>query len=166
MNAESGQSWKTAAIRTSSCVLFFGDKMIDKKIVNKLFRLVDKSLKIDDVPVAAIIYCGKKIISCAYNKRNITNRTIDHAEILAILKANKKIKKWRLSNVCMITTLEPCEMCKTVIREARIENVYYLLPKYNYKKQYKCSNFREIEGLETEKKKYKECLSGFFANKR
>ena len=63
-------------------------------------------------------------------------------------------------------TLEPCEMCKVVIKEARIKNVYYLLPRDKSKKQYSKTNFQILSNYEQEKQKYKEILSNFFKKKR
>ena len=97
---------------------------MDKKILDRLFKLADKSLKNDEFPVAAIVYRDNKIISYGYNKRNSSNLTTDHAEIIAIQKANKKLKNWKLTNVCMVVTLEPCDMCKAVIKEYRLDKVY------------------------------------------
>ena len=139
---------------------------MNQKIVDKLFKLVDKSLACDEFPVAAIIYKDDKIISCGYNSRNKTNQTTDHAEINAIKKANKKLKTWKLTNTCMVVTLEPCDMCKSVIKEARIDKVYYIVPRYEYKKQYKRTIFENIEVNNELIDKYKENISTFFTNKR
>lgn len=139
---------------------------MNDKIIKKIFKLAKKSLKKNEFPVAAIIYCGNHIISCGYNTRNLSEQTIDHAEINAIRKANKKLKSWRLTNTCMLVTLEPCDMCKAVIREARIDRVYYLVSRYNYKKQNKCSIFEYLYYNGYEIENYKRDIKNFFVNKR
>lgn len=137
------------------------------KILDKLFKLTQKSLEIDDFPVAAIIYNDKKeIISVAYNKRNKTNRTTDHAEIIAIQKANNKMKTWNLQGLNMIVTLEPCDMCKTVIKEARLNKIYYIVERFKYKKQYKCSVFEKYKTDTIEKEQYIKNIKSFFQSKR
>ena len=118
---------------------------MNKKIVDKLFKMADKSLKKNEFPVAAIVFKDDRIISIGYNKRNKSHNTIDHAEIIAIQKANKKLKSWRLQECSMLVTLEPCEMCKSVIKEARLQNVYYYVERYNYKKQYSRTNFNYVK---------------------
>ena len=135
-------------------------------IIKKLLNLTKKCKKIDEFPVAAIIYDGDKIISKAYNKRNKSNKTTDHAEIIAIQKANKKIKSWKLTNLSMIVTLEPCDMCKTVIKESRIKNVYYLVQRYTFKKQYKCTIFSYLNKNNPEITKYIDEMKHFFDNKK
>ena len=57
------------------------------------------------------------------------NSPLAHAEILAIIKATKRIKTWNLNDCELYVTLEPCEMCKSIINEARIKKVYYILSK-------------------------------------
>lgn len=139
---------------------------MDQKIISKLFKLANRSLSHDGFPVSAIIYDENGIISCGYNKRNRSNKTTDHAEIIAIEKANKKLKNWKLTNKCMIVTLEPCDMCKTVIKEARLTKVYYIIPRYKYKKQYNCTQFEEYNLDDPKREKYLQDISTFFVNKR
>lgn len=136
------------------------------KLLKKLFILAEKSLNNDEFPVSAIIYDENGIISCGYNKRNATRKTTDHAEIIAIEKANKKLKQWNLENKCMVVTLEPCDMCKSVIKEARLKEVNYIVPRYQYKKQYKCTVFNELETESIDKEKYLQNIKSFFNNKR
>ena len=78
-----------------------------------------------DVPIAALIVKNNEIIASATNKREEENRTIAHAEILAIEEANKKLNSWRLDDCDMYVTLEPCPMCMWAIINTRIKNVYF-----------------------------------------
>lgn len=139
---------------------------MNDKIIKKLFKLADKSLANDEFPVAAIIYKDNEIISYGYNKRNASNKTTDHAEIIAIERANKKLKSWRITNTCMLVTLEPCDMCKTVIKEARIDKVFYIVPRCSFKKQNKCTVFENLTLDNDLERKYKEDIETFFAKKR
>ncbi len=88
------------------------------------YKEAKKANKKNEIPVGAVIVKNGKIISKAYNKKNKTNRVIDHAEILAITKANKKLKNWRLDNCEIYITLEPCPMCASAIEQARISKIY------------------------------------------
>ena len=88
------------------------------------YKEAKKENKKNEIPVGAVIVKNGKIISKAYNKKNKTNRVIDHAEILAITKANKKLKNWRLDNCEIYITLEPCPMCASAIEQARISKIY------------------------------------------
>jgi len=77
------------------------------------------------VPVGAVVVKNNKVISYAYNKREKNQIATHHAEILAIQKACKKLKSWRLDDCDMFVTLEPCPMCAGAIINARIKNLYY-----------------------------------------
>ena len=77
------------------------------------------------MPVGAVIVKDNKVISKAYNKREKHQIATHHAEILAIEKACKKLKSWRLDDCDLYVTLEPCPMCAGAILNARIKNVNY-----------------------------------------
>ena len=124
-NVEPGQDWKIAALRPLIHVHFFyeDDNM---NYYEELIKLSKKALKENEVPVAALIVKDNKIIAKAYNKRYKKTNPLMHAEIDCILKACKKLNDWRLNDCILYCTLEPCHMCKEIIKETRIRKVYYL----------------------------------------
>ena len=83
-----------------------------------------KAYKRGEMPVGAVIVKNGKVIAKGYNKKEKTKNAIMHAEIIAIKKACKKNKDWRLNECIMYVTLEPCIMCMGAIAEARIKNIY------------------------------------------
>ena len=78
-----------------------------------------------DIPVGAIIVKDGEIISKAINQREKRQNAIYHAEILAIRRACRKLKNWRLNDCEIYVTLEPCPMCASAILQARIGKIYY-----------------------------------------
>ena len=127
-----------------------------------LLKLTKKAYKKNEVPIAALIVYNNKVISKAYNKRHNQNDVLGHAEILAIKKASKKLKSWHLTGCNLYVTVEPCNMCKSVINEAKIDNVYYFL-KNNKVKQFKTKYiFVDIKDNYI----FKEKIQSFFKNKR
>ena len=133
---------------------------MEDKYLETLIKLSKKAAKKNDVPVAALIVDNQtgKIISKAYNTRNITQKTLNHAEIIAIQKANKKISLWRLNKCTLYVTIEPCEMCKAIIKESRISQVYYLLEKPLTKQQYNKVKFTKIQHQNEYLKKYQKIV--------
>ncbi len=89
------------------------------------FAQAMKARLIDEVPVGAVIVYNGKIIARAHNKKERGKNPCAHAELLAILKACKKLKSWRLSGAELYVTLEPCPMCAGAIINARIDCVYF-----------------------------------------
>ena len=77
-----------------------------------------------EIPVGAIIVKNGKIIARAHNLKETKQDTINHAEILAIKKASKKLNTWRLIDCEMYVTLEPCSMCAGALIQSRIKKVY------------------------------------------
>jgi len=84
-----------------------------------------KAKEIGEVPIGAIIVLNDTVISSAHNLRETEQRSIAHAEILAIDKACEKIGSWRLENATLYVTLEPCPMCAGAIVLSRIKRVVY-----------------------------------------
>lgn len=98
---------------------------IKEKYMQKAVMQAKKAYNKFEVPVGAIIVKDGKIIASAYNQKESKFDTTKHAEILAIQKASKKLKSWRLIDCEMYVTLEPCPMCAGAIIQSRIKKVYY-----------------------------------------
>ena len=79
----------------------------------------------NEIPIGAIIIVDDKIIARGHNTREKSQNALHHAEVIAINKACKKLKSWRLENAVMYVTLEPCPMCAGAIANARIKKVVY-----------------------------------------
>ncbi len=84
-----------------------------------------KAELIDEVPIGCVIVKDDKIIARGHNQRETKQSPIGHAEIIAINKASKKLKSWRLEGCDIYVTLEPCIMCSGAIIQSRINKVYY-----------------------------------------
>ena len=93
--------------------------------MSEALKEAKKAYEIDEVPVGAVIIKEGKIIAKAHNLKEKKQLATAHAEILAIEKASKKMKNWRLEGCELFVTLKPCKMCRQVIKEARIKQVYY-----------------------------------------
>ena len=92
--------------------------------MNLALKEAEKALKIEEVPVGVIIVCDGLIIAKAHNKKVKSKSVLDHAEIIALMKATKKLSDWRLDGCDMYVTLEPCPMCASAIQQSRIKKVY------------------------------------------
>jgi tRNA(adenine34) deaminase len=80
----------------------------------------------DDVPVGALIVNeAGEILSSGKNEREKDNDPTAHAEIMAIRKASEKIGSWRLDELTLIVTLEPCVMCAGAILKSRIKRLVF-----------------------------------------
>ena len=84
-----------------------------------------KALLIDEVPVGCVIVYNNKVVARGYNKREKEQDATSHAEINAIRKASKKINNWRLCDMDLYVTVEPCIMCAGAIMWSRFRRVIY-----------------------------------------
>jgi len=100
--------------------------------MNFAIQEAKKALKQNEVPVGAIIVRNGKIISKAHNKKEKSNNATYHAEIIAISKACKKLKNWRLDDCILYVTMEPCMMCSGAIEQSRIKKIIYGVKNINY----------------------------------
>ena len=79
-----------------------------------------------DVPVGALIVNEVgEIISFGKNEREKDNDPTAHAEIVAIRGAGEKLGSWRLDDLTLIVTLEPCVMCAGAILQSRIKRLVF-----------------------------------------
>lgn len=92
--------------------------------MKQALKEAEKAYKKLEVPVGAVIVKEGKIIARAHNQKETKTDTTKHAEILAIQKASKKLKSWRLIDCEMYVTLEPCTMCAGAIINSRIKKIY------------------------------------------
>lgn len=93
--------------------------------MKEAIRLAKIAKKHGDVPVGAVVVCNNKIISKAYNQKELNKNAVYHAEIIAIEKACRKKKNFRLDDCEMFVTFEPCMMCVGAILSARLKKVYF-----------------------------------------
>ena len=141
---------------------------MNDKIFDELYSKVLESLNSDEIPVGAVIFDDLgNIISSAGNTRQTAHYVLGHAEINAIIKAEKEINDWRLDGYSMLVNLEPCDMCSTIIKECRLDQVYYLIPSNNSKSSVKINKIKlDDEKYKESVDKYKDILSTYFKNKR
>ena len=141
-----------------------------KMAINQAIAALSKG----EVPIGAVIVRDDKVIAKAHNLRQTKQIATYHAEVLAIDKACKKLKSWRLDECEMYVTLEPCIMCAGAITNARLKKVYF--GAYERKSGAVLSNFRilfksglnhnvEVEGGILEKD-CSQILKDFFYKRR
>ncbi len=84
-----------------------------------------KAYAIGEIPVGAVVVYNGKIIARGHNLREKKQSVLEHAELIAIKKANQKVGSWRLEDCDLYVTLEPCPMCAGAIIQSRIKNLYF-----------------------------------------
>lgn len=146
----------------------------NEKYMQAAYKEALKAFKKNEVPIGCVIVCNDKIIARGHNLRNTKKNALYHAEVIAINKACKKLKRWILDDCILYVTMEPCVMCAGSIIQARIKKVVYSIPQSRYGcagtlvnlfTDYKFNNSPLLEkGIMEEENK--ELIHRFFANIR
>jgi tRNA(adenine34) deaminase len=78
-----------------------------------------------EVPIGAVIVAGDQIIARAWNRTITDCDPTAHAEIVALREAARALGNYRLGEVAMYVTLEPCAMCAGALVQARVARLVY-----------------------------------------
>jgi tRNA(adenine34) deaminase len=97
----------------------------DKRWMQAALREAEQALMHEDVPIGAVAVYQGEIIGRGYNRREADQDPTAHAEMIAIRQAAKVIGYWRLEDVTLYCTLEPCAMCAGAMVLARLPRLVY-----------------------------------------
>jgi tRNA(adenine34) deaminase len=78
-----------------------------------------------DVPVGAIAIQEGEIVGRGHNRREVDGDPTAHAEMIALREAAQAVGSWRLHEVTLYCTLEPCPMCAGAMVEAHLGRLVY-----------------------------------------
>ena len=89
--------------------------------------LLAKSAAVNgDVPVGALVLNEQgEVLGTGHNLREANNDPTAHAEIVAMRMAAAKLNNWRMDDLTLIVTLEPCAMCAGAISQSRFKRVVF-----------------------------------------
>ena len=98
----------------------------DLDFMARALALARRSQQLGEVPIGALVVDETgKVLSEATNLREMHTSVLGHAEMIAIHRACKKKKSWRLNGCTLYVTLEPCFMCAGALVQSRIARVVY-----------------------------------------
>jgi tRNA(adenine34) deaminase len=84
-----------------------------------------KALTLNEVPVGAVAVADGQVVARGHNQNESLMDPTAHAEMIALREAALSLDRWRLSNVTLYVTLEPCVMCAGAMVHARLGRVVY-----------------------------------------
>ena len=97
-----------------------------KLIMQAALSLAKVAADKGDVPVGAIVVNeAGEILGTGQNLREQSNDPTAHAEVIAIRQAAEKIGSWRLDDLTLVVTLEPCAMCAGAILQSRVKRLVF-----------------------------------------
>ena len=97
-----------------------------KVLMQQAISLAKEAAIKGDVPVGAFVVDDSgNVVGQGANLREQDNDPTAHAEIVAIRSAAKKLGNYRLDDLTMVVTLEPCGMCAGAIAQSRIKRLVF-----------------------------------------
>ena len=100
--------------------LFSSERFMDMALEEALIAASE-----GEVPVGAVAVAGGEVIARGHNLRESLCDPTAHAEMIVIREASGKLGKWRLTDLTLYVTIEPCAMCAGAIVLARIPRVVF-----------------------------------------
>lgn len=112
-------------------------RMTDEDYMRLALTEARKAGSMGEVPIGAVVVYEPidratrrpieepRVISSAYNAREIDQNPAGHAEFLAMLDASRRLGAWRLTGCTVYVTLEPCIMCAGLMHQSRIDRCVF-----------------------------------------
>ncbi len=84
-----------------------------------------EAMRLGEVPVGAVAVLDGEIVGTGYNRKETDQDPTAHAEMIALRAAAESLDNWRLVNVTLYCTLEPCPMCAGAMIQGRLSRLVY-----------------------------------------
>ncbi len=97
----------------------------DELFMVEALKEAQKAFNEDEVPIGTVAVYKNQIIGRGHNRTEALQDPTAHAEILAITAAAISLKSWRLNDVVIYTTIEPCIMCAGALILARVKKIIF-----------------------------------------
>lgn len=97
----------------------------DEHFMRAALRCAEKAMSAGEVPVGAVAVRNGEIIARAWNQVEMLKDATAHAEVLLISSLSSVIGDWRLEDVDIYVTKEPCAMCAGAMVNSRVRRVIF-----------------------------------------
>ena len=99
--------------------------MTDDEAMGLALAEARRAVEHGDVPVGAVALVGGEVAASAHNERELLGDPTAHADILVLRSAAAAAGGWRLGDVTLVVTLEPCPMCAGALVAARVGRLVF-----------------------------------------
>jgi tRNA(adenine34) deaminase len=99
--------------------------MTDEQAMAVALEEAEQAGAAGEVPVGAVAVRDSQVIARAHNRREADVDPTAHAELLVLRSAAAAMGTWRLPDVTVYVTLEPCPMCAGGLVAARVGRLVF-----------------------------------------
>ncbi len=96
-----------------------------EKYMQLALEAAQEAYNSDEVPVGAVAVYHNDVIARSHNQRESHQDPLGHAEIAVITEASRRLGSWRLEDVTLYVTLEPCLMCMGALLQSRVPKLVF-----------------------------------------
>lgn len=100
----------------------------DKFFMKEALKEAKKAFDLDEVPVGSVLVHQDKIIARGHNQVELLQDATAHAEMLCLTAGASQVENWRLVDMTLYCTLEPCAMCAGAMFSSRISRLVWACP--------------------------------------
>ena len=104
------------------------DRESDVYFMQEALREATRALEQGEVPVGAVVVCGKKIIARGHNQTETLTDATAHAEMIAMTAAANHLGSKYLTDCALYVTLEPCVMCAGALYWVQLPRLIFGAP--------------------------------------
>ena len=97
----------------------------DEHFMRSALRLAETAFEAGEVPVGAVAVKDGMVIAKAWNQVETLKDATAHAEVLVMTSAAAAVGDWRLEEVDIYVTKEPCAMCAGAMVNSRVRRVVF-----------------------------------------
>ena len=97
----------------------------DEHFMRAALRCAENAAAAGEVPVGAVAVKDGIIIAKAWNQVELLKDATAHAEVLLISSISAALNDWRMEDVDIYVTKEPCAMCAGAMVNARVRRVIF-----------------------------------------
>ena len=101
--------------------------MDDDHFMRLALREARRAARSGEVPVGAVVVStgGGVILGRGHNLSIARHDPTAHAEVVALRRAGRRARNYRLTGATLYVTLEPCLLCLGAIAQARVGRIVY-----------------------------------------
>ncbi|MBS0623456.1 MAG: nucleoside deaminase [Verrucomicrobia bacterium] len=104
------------------------DKALDERWMREALKEAKKAFLEGEVPVGAVIVSQGEIIARGHNQVELLQDATAHAEMITLGAAAAAMGNWRLAEMTLYCTLEPCVMCAGAMLLSRLPRLVWGCP--------------------------------------
>ncbi|MEM9774701.1 MAG: tRNA adenosine(34) deaminase TadA [Chloroflexota bacterium] len=98
---------------------------VDVYFMRLALEEAQKAAALEEVPVGAVAVYNGEVVGRGHNRKESKSDPTAHAEMFALREAAQVLENWRLLDVTLYCTLEPCPMCAGAMIQSRLPRLVY-----------------------------------------